>query len=97
MKVLHKFLINVIYGIKKVMHFIFAKRDYTIDDIYIEYFVDHSKDFSVETMEHPLWVRQSYEIEPTTDSYVIDERISNALVFLLETPFPHHRKRWQRF
>ena len=77
MKLLHKFLINVIYGIKKVMHFVFAKRDYAINDVYIEYFVDHSKDFSIETMEtsdhHPLWINQSYEIHPSTTSYVIDE------------------------
>lgn len=88
MKVLHKFLINVIYGIKKVMHFIFAKRDYTIDDIYIEYFVDHSKDFSAETIEHPLWVRQSYEIEPTTDSYVIDEKDLERAGLSIGDPIP---------
>lgn len=88
MKVLHKFLINVIYGIKKVMHFIFAKRDYSIDDIYIEYFVDHSKDFSIETTEHPLWVRQSYEIEPTTDSYVIDEKDLERAGLSIGDPIP---------
>tara|TARA_Y100000996_G_scaffold394725_1_gene359309 strand:+ start:8940 stop:9587 length:648 start_codon:yes stop_codon:yes gene_type:complete len=88
MKVLHKFLINVIYGIKKVMHFIFAKRDYSIDDIYVEYFVDHSKDFSIETTEHPLWVRQSYEIEPTTDSYVIDEKDLERAGLSIGDPIP---------
>ena len=88
MKVLHKFLINVIYGIKKVMHFIFAKRDYSIDDIYVEYFFDHSKDFSIETTEHPLWVRQSYEIEPTTDSYVIDEKDLERAGLSIGDPIP---------
>jgi hypothetical protein len=88
MKLLHKFLINVIYGIKKVMHFIFAKRDYTIDDIYIEYFVDHSKDFSTETMDHPLWVNQSYEIEPTVKSYVIDEKDLVCVGLSIGDPIP---------
>jgi hypothetical protein len=88
MKLLHKFLINVIYGIKKVMHFIFAKRDYTIDDIYIEYFVDHSKDFSTETMDHPLWVNQSCEIEPTVKSYVIDEKDLVCVGLSIGDPIP---------
>jgi len=91
MKVLHKFLINVIYGIKKVMHFIFAKRDYTIDDIYIEYFVDHSKDFSPVTMindYHLLWLNQSYEIEPNTKSYVIDEKDLEVANLSIGDPIP---------
>ncbi len=70
------------------MHFIFAKRDYSIDDIYVEYFVDHSKDFSIETTEHPLWVRQSYEIEPTTDSYVIDEKDLERAGLSIGDPIP---------
>lgn len=92
MKLLHKFLINVIYGLKKVMHFIFARRDYTIDDIYIEYFVDHSKDFSIETMEisdhHRLWINQSYEIDPETESYVIDEKDLGRVGLSVGDPIP---------
>lgn len=92
MKLIHKFLINVIYGIKKVMLFIFAKRDYTINDVYIEYFVDHSKDFSTETIEasdhHPLWIKQSYEIHPSTTSYVIDETDLTHADIAIGDPIP---------
>ncbi len=75
MKLLHKFLINVIYSFKRVMHLFFSKRDYSIVETYIEYFVDHSKDFSIETMEasdhHPLWIQESYDIYPVAKTYGI--------------------------
>lgn len=66
-KLLRSLLINTIYTLKNVLNFLFNKHDFTIVDRYVEYYVDHTKEY--ETSE-PFWESERDQIEPSTASYI---------------------------
>tara|TARA_B110000971_G_scaffold196754_1_gene212110 strand:+ start:4308 stop:4925 length:618 start_codon:yes stop_codon:yes gene_type:complete len=66
-KLLSSLLINAIYTFKNVMKFLFSKHDFTIVDRYVEYSIDHTKEY--ETNE-PLWECEHEQHEPDTTHYL---------------------------
>ncbi len=66
-KLLRSLLINTIYTFKNVMNFLFSKHDFTIVDRYVEYYVDHTKEY--ETSD-AFWLCEHEQIEPSTSTYL---------------------------
>lgn len=75
-KVLSSLLINVIYTLKNVMKILFSKPNFTIVGRYIEYVVDHTKEFKT---DEPFWEREREQIEPGTKTYLANVDIDDEI------------------
>ena len=75
-KVLSSLLINAIYVFKNVVNFLFSKPDFTVVSRYVEYVVDHTKEYKT---DEPFWEREREQIEPGTTTYLGEVGVNDEI------------------
>lgn len=81
-KILRSFLINAIYVIHNIVVTFFKKDDYSIVERYIEYGVDHDKDFKT---NEPFWEKCSREHDKNIKYYLINTDLNYVIPKIPDT------------